>query len=215
MISSVINQLISSSFVHFDTINEHRKAELDVLSNWMTEKLKENKKLECIVICTHNSRRSHLGQLLISLAADYYKIKGLTAFSGGTEATAFNYRMVDALKREGFEIKETKSGTNPEYSISWGDSQLQELNTIFSKAYSHEANPQSDFLAILVCDSADQNCPVVLGAAKRIALPYKDPKDYDDTSEEDKAYTEKIHEMGKEFFYLISRIKTSQTIDTV
>jgi len=209
MISASINQLISSSFVHFDTIKEHRKEELDALSIWMTEKLKENKKLECIVICTHNSRRSHLGQLLLALAADYYKINGLTAFSGGTEATAFNYRMVDALKREGFDIKETKSGTNPEYSLSWGDTKLQELNTIFSKAYNDEVNPQSNFLAILVCDSADQKCPVVLGAAKRIALPYKDPKDFDDTSEEARAYTEKIHEMGKEFFYLISRIKTS------
>ena len=205
----IIKQLIDLSFVHFDTINEHRKAELDTLAIWMKEKLKENGQLDCIVICTHNSRRSHLGQLLLAVAADYYKVDGLSAYSGGSEVTAFNYRMVEALKREGFEITEKAGGSNPVYTMAWGDTQPQQLNNIFSKVYSDEANPQSNFLAILVCDSADKNCPVVFGAAKRIAIPYKDPKDFDDTPDETQAYTAKIHEMGKEFFYLISQIKTS------
>ena len=205
MMYPAIETLIKSHFISPELIRDERKKELDELAIWMGNQIKEHKQLECIVICTHNSRRSHLGQLMLALAADYYKIDGLTAYSGGTEATAFNHRMVNALKDLGFGIHTTKDGNNPVYDLQWGNESNQQLKNIFSKIYSHEVNPQNNFLAILVCDSADQNCPVVLGASKRIALPYQDPKDFDDTADEKDAYTNKIYEMGNEFFYLVSK----------
>ena len=40
-------------------------------------------------ICTHNSRRSQLGQIWSFFAANYFKLN-INAFSGGTEVTAFD-----------------------------------------------------------------------------------------------------------------------------
>ncbi|MFM6984933.1 MAG: hypothetical protein ACKOXF_12420 [Chitinophagaceae bacterium] len=205
MMFKEIDSLIKKHLLLHEEILPERKKELDEIAEWIHDQLKQNKKLDCIVICTHNSRRSHLGQLMLALASEYYGIEGISAYSGGTEATAFNIRMVDALKDVGFEIQSTKTGENPFYNIKWGDNSTQELKGVFSKNYAHEVNPQSNFMAILVCDSADRNCPVVLGASKRISLPYKDPKEFDNTKAESEAYKEKIFEMGREFFYLINR----------
>lgn len=205
MTFSKIEELIKTHFLSFEEIQPERKRALDELAQWINHQLEQNKQLNCIVICTHNSRRSHLGQLMLALAADYYHLEGINVYSGGTEATAFNIRMVNALKDVGFNIQTTKNGDNPVYNLAWGNESKQQLSEIFSKNYAHTVNPQSNFLAILVCDSADKNCPVVFGAAKRIALPYKDPKDFDDTDFEKSAYEEKIYEMGREFFYLINR----------
>jgi hypothetical protein len=205
MIYPAIETLIQTHFLSPELIRDERKKELDELAIWIGGQLELHKQLDCIIICTHNSRRSHLGQVMLALAANYYKVNGLSAFSGGTEATAFNSRMVNAMIDVGFDIQMTQDCNNPVYDLKWGDEKNQQLNSIFSKNYANEVNPQKNFLAILVCDSADKNCPVVLGASKRIALPYQDPKDFDDTAEEKEAYRTKIYEMGNEFFYLASK----------
>ena len=50
-------------------------------------------------ICTHNSRRSHLGQIWAQKAALHHGLSFIQTFSGGTETTAFNPRAVAALRR--------------------------------------------------------------------------------------------------------------------
>ncbi len=206
MIFQQVQTLIQNHFLNFDNINEERKKDLDNLAKWIQQQLLQNRFLNTIVICTHNSRRSHLGQILLSLASDYYHVSGINAYSGGTEATAFNSRMVNALSEVGFRIDINKESDNPIYSIAWGNSETQHLKNIFSKTYNDQVNPQANFLAILVCDSAAQNCPVVIGASKRVALTYKDPKDFDGTNQEKEAYQEKIFEMGTEIFYLLNQV---------
>lgn len=206
MIFQQVQTLIQNHFLNFDNINEERKKDLDNLAKWIQQQLLQNRFLNTIVICTHNSRRSHLGQILLSLASDFYHVTGINAYSGGTEATAFNSRMVNALSEVGFRIDINKESDNPIYSIAWGNSETQHLKNIFSKTYNDQVNPQANFLAILVCDSAAQNCPVVIGASKRVALTYKDPKDFDGTNQEKEAYQEKIFEMGTEIFYLLNQV---------
>lgn len=206
MIFPKIQDQIQNHFLEFENIAPERRHDLQNLAVWMQQQLLHNQYLNIIVICTHNSRRSHLGQALLAIAADYYQVSGINAYSGGTEATAFNYRMVNAFRETGIHVIKITEGENPKYNIDWGDLDTQRLHNIFSKPYNHEVNPQNNFMAILVCDSADQNCPIVTGASKRVSLPYKDPKDFDDTEIESSAYIEKIHEMGREFFYLISLI---------
>ncbi len=51
----------------------------------------------------------------------------------------------------------------------------------FSKYYKDKSNPQSGFAAILVCNEADAECPVVPGASTRIFNDILDPKSYDDS----------------------------------
>lgn len=207
MINPKVQNLIQTHFLYYDAIASERRKELEDLAIWMQQQLLKNRYLNTIVICTHNSRRSHLGQILLAIAADYFKLTGLNAYSGGTQATAFNTRMINALQKEGLEFTLISPGDNPIYNVTWGDSEVEKLTGVCSKIYTDKINPQENFLALMVCDSAAQYCPVVIGNSKRVALTYQDPKDFDDTELESKAYQDKIYEMGREFFYLIHHLK--------
>ncbi|MFT6513912.1 MAG: arsenate reductase [Neolewinella sp.] len=72
----------------------------------------------------------------------------------------------------------------------------------WSKRYDDANNPEEDFLAIMVCDDADANCPVIPTARKRIALRYIDPKFSDGTSKEMVTYKRTTREIGSEVFSL-------------
>lgn len=206
---NTIDTLIQS-LIEFDAIAPQRIAELQKTAQALSDLYKEQSKLDIIVICTHNSRRSHLGQVLFALAADHFEVPNVTVYSGGIEVTAFNHRMVKALQDYGFEVLTNSSNTkNPIYEVRWGDDSHQTLKGIFSKIYDHALNPSEKFAAILVCDSADQKCPVVLGASKRLVLNYTDPKKSDDTPQEAQAYLNKVIEMGREFFYVMNEMKQS------
>lgn len=191
----------------FSLIPSERKRQLYRLSEYFTHKFQHQQTPKIIVICTHNSRRSHLGQIWLSVAAAYYGLPQIETFSGGTEATAFNIRAVKALQKIGFEIDTTEniSPTNPIYEVNW----LAEAvpYKAFSKKYDAAANPTNDFAALMVCTSADQGCPVVLGADFRIALPFDDPKAFDDTPLEAAKYTERAYQIGREMLYVLSQVR--------
>lgn len=190
----------------YDLIPEKRKQELESLSNYISNKFKENQTPKIIVICTHNSRRSHIGQLWLAAGADYFQLPEIETFSGGTEATAFNTRAVNAFKRTGFEISTyNDTAVNPLYEIKW--KQDMSPYQAFSKKYGDTPNPQSHFAAIMVCTSADEGCPVVFGCDFRLSLPYDDPKDFDDTVQETEKYDERVRQIGREILYALSKVE--------
>ncbi len=156
--------------------------------------------LEVIVICTHNSRRSQLGQLLLQLAAFHYGLPEIQVYSGGTAATGVYKSIVEALRRVGFVLEAHKENG---YRL---ELEGRSLN-LFSKVYDHPANPTSQFVAVMVCSDADEGCPVVRGAALRFSLPYTDPKLFDGSPEEQSAYDAKLGEIGREMFYLAGKIR--------
>jgi len=111
------------------------------------------------------------------------------------------------LKKLGFTISsETyKTPTNPIYNIKW-----QETGSpyqAFSKKYDSAPNPTADFGAIMVCTSADVGCPIIAGADFRLALPFDDPKAFDDTPLESAKYTERSLDIGREMLYVLSQVK--------
>ncbi len=187
----------------FDTIPGKRKKELEALSNYISDKYDKGEEPKLIVICTHNSRRSHLGQLWLAVGADYFGLSKIHTFSGGTEATAFNPRAVKAIKKAGFEVttKELDS-MNPKYQIRWNTDMDNYL--AFSTRYDEDPNPKSRFGAIMVCTDADEKCPIVMGADFRLSLPYDDPKAFDDTPQESEKYNERCRQIGREMLYTIS-----------
>lgn len=192
----------------FDLITDERKQLLSEISQYVKSKIEQQITPQLNVICTHNSRRSHIGQLWVLIAAEHYNIPGIKSFSGGTEATALNPRVVTAMKQVGFTIDaDDLEKTNPLYSIKWSEDMEPEL--AFSKVYSHDPNPTENFGAIMVCTSADEGCPIVKGADFRLALPFKDPKEFDDTPLENKAYVDKISEIGREILYSLSLVNPS------
>lgn len=189
----------------FDTIPKERKALLVKLSNYIISKQQQNKPIHLVYICTHNSRRSHFGQIWAQVAAHYYNIKNVHAFSGGTEATAFNINAINAIKRIGFDVKKTNEDTNALYPIYFDESE----NPIecFSKVYNDVKNPSSEFAAIMTCSDAEENCPFIPGAELRIGTTYDDPKAFDNTPLQDTKYDERCRQIAIETFYIFSLIK--------
>ena len=191
----------------FSLISAERKRQLDKLSEYITHKFRHQETPQLIVICTHNSRRSHLGQIWLAVGADFYGLPSIATFSGGTEATTFNHRAVATLQTIGFEIdtKEMITPANPIYAINWR--QTEQPYKAFSKKYDNPPNPSHNFGAIMVCTSADVGCPVVAGADFRVALPFEDPKAFDDTPLESEKYRERSRQIGREMLYVLSQVR--------
>ena len=188
----------------FDRIPDERKKVLRELADFVSEEIEKKRVARLVFICTHNSRRSHFGQVWAKTAAFYYGTGNVETYSGGTEATAFNPRAVNALKDAGFEIGISLAGDNPVYEISFSDSAPEIL--AWSKKYDSVDNPHQDFCSIMTCSQADAECPYIPGATLRISLPYEDPKLYDGTERETEAYSERCREIALEMFYLFSKV---------
>jgi arsenate reductase len=184
---------------------EERREPLDRLAQFVMERRERGEAARLLFICTHNSRRSHMGQIWASVAAAHHGIDGVETFSGGTEATAFDPRAVAALRRAGIGIEATNGdAANPRYAVSFADS--RPALEAFSKKYDDPPNPTEGFAAIMTCSEADQACPFVQGAALRVALPYADPKASDGTPREEATYDERCQQIATEMFYLFSRV---------
>lgn len=193
----------------FDAISEEREATLLRLSAYFQAKYKANTIPKAIIICTHNSRRSHMGQVWLAVAAEYYGLPTIETYSGGTEGTAFNPRAVAALQRAGVAIQtnteNTQSATNPVYELRWNDTMSP--YQAFSKRYDDAVNPKQGFAAIMVCSDADENCPVVFGMDVRVATPFDDPKAFDNTVLEAQKYEERSLHIATEFLFIMKNVE--------
>ncbi|MFD0932072.1 hypothetical protein ACFQ0R_05595 [Psychroflexus salinarum] len=185
-----------------DSISAERKNILKNIASTIDAEIEKNGKAKLIYICTHNSRRSHFGQIWANVVAEFHGMSSvIEAFSGGTEVTAFHPHSINALSTLGFKITPDSSKSNPRYEVKFGD----ELSTTcFSKVYDDTENPNKDFIAIMTCSHADENCPFIPGATARFSTPYEDPKLFDNTKLQDEKYLERALEIGREVFYMLS-----------
>lgn len=195
---------VATVLAEFDQIPADRKANLEILAEYARTRRAAGEPVLMTFICTHNSRRSHMGQLWAAVAAAHYGIDGVQTYSGGTEATAFNPRAVAALERAGFRIAPTTEPPNPRYQVRFSDAASPQ--ECFSKKYDDPSNPQANFAAVMTCSEADEACPMVAGAALRVSLPYVDPKGSDGTPGETAAYDERAKQIATEMFYLFSKV---------
>ncbi len=157
------------------------------------------------LICTHNSRRSHLAQVWAQTAAYYYGIQNVFCYSGGTEATALYPKVAETLVQSGFKIMKLSENNNPVYAIKFAGNQAPIIG--FSKTYDDDFNPENEFAAIMTCSQADGGCPFIAGAEKRIAVTYDDPKAFDNTEQQSEKYNERSMQIATEMFYVFSQIK--------
>jgi protein-tyrosine-phosphatase len=202
----VLKEYITAAIGGFDQIPAARKEELTVLTRYVQKKVAASQPIQLTFICTHNSRRSHLSQLWAQVAAHCYRIPNVKAYSGGTEATAFNPRAVRAVEEAGMEVEKTGKEPNPVYLVRYA--QEQPPVRAFSKVYDEEGNPAADFAAVMTCTHADENCPFIPGAV-RISLPYDDPKAFDGTPGEGAKYAERCRQIARELLYAFSKVNTS------
>jgi len=203
IIPAITNHLkiISKDGKSIDTIHEKAQKEL---AKVIVEQYQPGKELSIILVCTGNSRRSMMGAAMGNASAAYHGLSDLRFYSGGTTPSAFNSRSIRALKDIGFKIEPTgekakpgpKGEENQVYNILWGQDKAF-ASIEFSKHYSDPKNPQKDFIALVVCDEADSACTVVIGAKKRIPVPFADPKAFDGKPEEAAKYSERRDDIGR------------------
>jgi arsenate reductase (thioredoxin) len=104
-------------------------------------------KQRVLFICTHNSARSQMAEgLLRHLAGDRYEVE-----SAGTEATHVRPLAIEAMRELGIDISGHRSKT------------IESLG-----------NRQFD-VAVTVCDSANEACPIFPGSTRRIHWSFGDP----------------------------------------
>ena len=185
-------------------ISEERKQVLQPLIDYIREKRTHKEKIRLNFICTHNSRRSHLSQIWAQTMAHYFKMDNVECFSGGTEATAMFPKVAETLAKQGYEITKLSENQNPIYAVKFDKNEMPVVG--FSKKYDDPFNPESGFCAVMTCSSADQGCPFIAGADKRIPVRYEDPKMYDGNAEMDEKYLQKSLEIGQEMFYVFSKV---------
>lgn len=200
-----LKSYLESILPEISSIPQDRQKELKKLALFIKTKKSTGEDANLVFICTHNSRRSHMSQLWASAAANYYGVEnGIYTYSGGTEVTAFNPRAVAAMERAGF-IFDKQEGDNPRYMAKFSANGPE--FPCWSKKYDDPTNPQENFAAIMTCSEADKNCPFIPGASLRSPIKYEDPKEFDGSPEEQKAYDERCRQIATEMFFLMSQVK--------
>lgn len=193
------------SKIEIDTIIDDRKKVLQPLIDFVQQKVDNHKNIRLNFICTHNSRRSHFAQVWAQTMAYHFGIEKVFCYSGGTEATALFPTVVETLRNTGFKIDELSEGQNLVYSIKYAENEHPIIG--FSKKWDNPFNPKSRFVAIMTCSQADENCPFIAGAEKRIPITFEDPKKYDGTPQQIEKYNERNLQIATELFYVFSKIE--------
>jgi len=204
----ITNQLLPTIVKTIEELNPEnipaeRKLVLQPLVNYLVLKNEKGEAISLNFICTHNSRRSHLSQVWAQTFAHYFKIN-TACYSGGTEATALFPKVAETLSKQGFEIQKLSNTNNPVYAIKYAAGQHPVIG--FSKTYDDAFNPKSGFGAIMTCDSANEACPMVLGADGRFPITYKDPKAFDNTPQQDEKYLERSTQIATELYWVFSSV---------
>jgi len=181
-------------------IVDHRKDLLKPLRDYVVLKSKQKVEANLTFICTHNSRRSQLAQVWAKIISDYYGFT-VNSFSGGTEVTNCNSRTIASFERMGFKVK-NPGGENPHYELTYHEKRRP--ITVFSKTFDDASNPKNNFAAVMTCTNADENCPIISGAEKRISLPFEDPKIYDNSNQESEKYDERSKQIASEMKYIFN-----------
>lgn len=190
----------------FDTLPSQRKTMLIDLAQKCLDQYKIQEKLDLVYICTHNSRRSHFGQIWAAIAAEFVGLESIKSYSGGTEATAFHPNAIHALQQQGCVIEQLDKTNNPSYKVSIGPDKFE---VCFSKQFDQDGNPTTNFGAVMTCSDAEENCPLVTGAVFRVACTYDDPKISDDTPNEHEHYLERADQIALESLFLFSTLRSS------
>ena len=104
-------------------------------------------KKRVLILCTGNSARSQMAEgLLRDLGSERFEV-----FSAGTHPSSVRAEAVEAMREVGIDVSRQRS-----------------------KSINEFAGREFDYV-ITVCDNAREDCPVFLGAARRIHWGFDDP----------------------------------------
>ena len=185
-------------------VSAERQEILQPMIDFIQSKVSQGKTIRLNFICTHNSRRSHLSQIWAQTVAFHFGIKNVFCYSGGTEATAMFPKVAETIANQGFTILKLSQDSNPVYAVKYNQNEPAVI--CFSKKFEDDFNPINEFAAIMTCSSADEGCPFIAGAEKRLPIRYDDPKAFDGTDFMNAKYAERSLEIASEMYFVFSKI---------
>jgi arsenate reductase len=191
--------------LEIETFTADRKERLDKMIDLMLPALKAEESIHINFICTHNSRRSHLGQFWAQTAAAYAGFSKVFCYSGGTEATAIHPNILKVLEKVGFTKSQLSFEKNAIFSLKYHENAVPIL--AFSKVFDHPFNPSSQFIAAMTCSEAAENCPFVPGNIAKVMLNYEDPKIADGQANELEIYEARSKQIAAEMHYVFQTLK--------
>ncbi|KYC44743.1 MAG: Protein ArsC [Candidatus Methanofastidiosum methylothiophilum] len=116
------------------------------------------KKTKVIFLCTGNSARSQMAEVILSkYGSEYFEV-----YSAGFEPKGVNPYTIKVMEEKGFDMSNRTS---------------KDLKTYLGKIHFG--------IVITVCDRAEKTCPTIPGVSKRLFWPFEDPAAFEG-SEEDK-----------------------------
>jgi arsenate reductase len=198
---TALGETIQALLSNFDAISTDRKTLLVQVADYIADRRAQGRSAKLLFICTHNSRRSHLGQIWAHLASWLYGLDHVETYSGGTETTAFHFNALHALASCGVRVEAGDNTRSAHHFISFSTNAPRV--EAWSKTFDDEQNPRRAFAAMMTCSDADEACPIIPGADARFPIRYDDPKDFDGTATEAKAYTERCRQIGTEMLYMM------------
>ena len=195
-------RIIKTEISHETTAS--RKPVLNELVKYINSKRASESEVHLNFICTHISRRRQFCQIWAETASAYYN-KKVYCYSGGLEITEFNINAVNTIKKCGFDV--IKSGSkNSTYDLYYSDNRMKSIS-IYSKLYNDLVNKANSFAAVTTCSDAEENCPFILNAEKRIFLQYNDPKSFDNSPDKIEKYYESSLQIASELFYVFRNVE--------
>lgn len=162
---------------------------------------------DVVFVCTHNSRRSQIAQVMAAATAIHIGID-VTTWSAGTAVTACHANAVAALQRAGVQITAEKVALpdNPLYACRLGP---EHTVNCWSKRFDDPTLPAADSIAVMVCAGADEACPTLPAATSRIPLRYTDPRHADGTRDAGDAYDTCVATIASEMMWVMSAVATA------
>ena len=203
--SKTLKEYIKNILKNIDMgIEKNRKDKIVKLAQIIKKNHEQQNIVKITFICTHNSRRSQFSQVWAYISALYFKLDFLEFYSGATEVDSVNLNVINALSNSGLKIEKT----HKDKAIYLLKSLKKDKGiSLYSKLYNSKLNPSKHFIAIMTCSDADQMCPVIKGAEKKVSLPYSDPRGADNTVLEKEVYNQTCSIIAKEMFYLMKQVK--------
>lgn len=188
-------------------LSEARKDILKQLAKVIKHKLDEDEKAELLFVCSHNARRSAYAEVWATAMAHYFNNSQIKSYSCGTEATHTHPQVIHTLRLQGFKIAKPVQQNNPTYAV--GFSSVHPDKELFSKDMHHQTLSAIEPIAAMVCSEASESCPVIPKAIARIAVPYEDPRVFDEHPDKEQVYIKTSKLIATELKYLFKKVSQS------
>jgi arsenate reductase len=194
-----LNLMCKTYAEEFSTIPAERKATLDGMARQLA------KKKYILFTCQTNSRRTILLQIWAQTSFYYFGLWDRSSFSIGDTVTEIHPEAINTLKESGFSCAELGGTDAKGYIVSISPGYE---NIVLSKNHLGTIDTAKVVVVSICFDGERSNIAATTG---HVNLPYKSPREFENTPQEKQKYSELNRQISIEMLYLAE--KTREVIE--